>query len=432
MKHIHRPVFAPPSGKQLYSRFNEPLFKNSFFLLVTNVLTSAGGFLFWALAANLYSGEDIGLASALVSAASLVSSLALMGLNFGVMRFLSSEHHKQTLVNTCLTLAFLSSSVFSLGFAVFSPPAGFFLPRDALTMFFIFTCSLSLCYVCGAAFIASRRAHFSFVRNLSMILAQLALLGCLAAPGYAHVSDNGYVGLLSCFSFAALFSLFVALYLLSKTFTPYRLFPGIDLRHLRYVFRLSVGNYLVENFSMLPRYILPIVVLVALGPDESAYFSVALTVSNLLFLVPAAVSNSLFAEGTYSHDRKVFSSNISRSLRLIALILVPMIVVLFAAGKLMLAGFGELYIRNTYVPLCIISLASLPYAVIRLYATVKNIQLDLGPVVRVSLFSAAASIILSVILLEAAGMGITGAALGFTLGQLGGAALAAALHKSGS
>ena len=45
------------------------LFKNSFFMIMNKMLAAGSGFLFWVLAANFYSTGDVGMATALISAA---------------------------------------------------------------------------------------------------------------------------------------------------------------------------------------------------------------------------------------------------------------------------------------------------------------------------------------------------------------------------
>ncbi|NLF01253.1 MAG: hypothetical protein GX601_09785, partial [Anaerolineales bacterium] len=59
-------------GRWLLGRGQEiarqPLFANAGYLFGINVLNGGVGFVFWGLAARLYTAEDIGLGSAIISA----------------------------------------------------------------------------------------------------------------------------------------------------------------------------------------------------------------------------------------------------------------------------------------------------------------------------------------------------------------------------
>ena len=50
--------------KALKKYLNDPLYKNSFFIMLTSISNAGFGFIFWMIAARFYSTADIGLASA--------------------------------------------------------------------------------------------------------------------------------------------------------------------------------------------------------------------------------------------------------------------------------------------------------------------------------------------------------------------------------
>ena len=68
-----------------------PLHSNSVYLVGNSAVVGFLGFMFWVVAARLYTAEDVGLGSALISAALLLSFLARFGLGFGVIRFLPAN-----------------------------------------------------------------------------------------------------------------------------------------------------------------------------------------------------------------------------------------------------------------------------------------------------------------------------------------------------
>ena len=91
-----------------------PLYKNSIFLIASTFLGAGTGFVFWIVAARLYSTEDFGLASAIISAANLIAVLSILGFNVTLVRFIPQTERKSDLINTCMTVVTLTAFVFSL------------------------------------------------------------------------------------------------------------------------------------------------------------------------------------------------------------------------------------------------------------------------------------------------------------------------------
>lgn len=62
-------------------KLKDPLYKNSIFLMLSSVTGAGTGFVFWVIAARFYSAEDVGLASAIVSAMRMIGMLSVLGLD---------------------------------------------------------------------------------------------------------------------------------------------------------------------------------------------------------------------------------------------------------------------------------------------------------------------------------------------------------------
>src|SRR3954447_24882103 len=96
----------------------DSLSRNSAFLLLATVELAAGGFLFWQLAAHLFSAADVGRASALISGSVLISNVALLGMHNSVIRYLHAWDDRADTVNTAVTIVALAAAVGGLGFVV--------------------------------------------------------------------------------------------------------------------------------------------------------------------------------------------------------------------------------------------------------------------------------------------------------------------------
>lgn len=71
----------------MFEKFKDPLYKNSFFIMLTSLSSSGFGFVFWMLAAKLYMKEDVGIATALISSMGMLILLTRFGLDVSIIRF---------------------------------------------------------------------------------------------------------------------------------------------------------------------------------------------------------------------------------------------------------------------------------------------------------------------------------------------------------
>ena len=75
-------------------------------------------------------------------------------------------------------------------------------------------------------------------------------------------------------------------------------------------------------------------------------------IANLLYIIPMATSQSLFAEGSYSE--KELKIQLKKAIKIISLILVPAIVLTLLFGKYIFLAFGKGYSTEGFVFLQII------------------------------------------------------------------------------
>ena len=73
--------------RHLLAAWKEPLYRNSMYLILNSFVMALFGFVFWSLAAKTFSSSEVGLATAVISAVSLVASLSLLGFNTSILKF---------------------------------------------------------------------------------------------------------------------------------------------------------------------------------------------------------------------------------------------------------------------------------------------------------------------------------------------------------
>ncbi len=117
---------------------------------------------------------------------------------------------------------------------------------------------------------------------------------------------------------------------------------------------------------------MPLVVINLLGPEENAYFYVAWAIATLLFSIPGALAQSLFAEG--SHDKRKVGRDVKRSVLMSMVLLLPAILFVWLLGGKMLLAFGGSYSERSIELLRILALAGIPITVERAYFAVLRIR----------------------------------------------------------
>ena len=102
-------------------RRHQDLLRNAGSLLVATGITSALGFVYWVIAARLFSQEAVGYSSAAVSAMGLLGTIGIFGLGTLLIGELPRRSRRAGLVSAALLASGLGSLVLGLGFALAAP-----------------------------------------------------------------------------------------------------------------------------------------------------------------------------------------------------------------------------------------------------------------------------------------------------------------------
>lgn len=352
--------------KKIKSLYTDPLYRNSLALMLNSAVGAFFGLLFWIVAARMMPAKDIGLVTAALSAAALIVGLSRLGLDAGLVRYLPESKNKNglysTIVMVTLVLALVLTAVFMLGINIFSPALSFLRDGLFLPVFFAYIAVTSIYSVQNMAFISIRRADLSLIQNL--------LLG-VRIPILLLIASFGVFGVFSSLGIAFLLTFVFGAFVLKRY--GLSLSNGFDIASIRKTLKFSLGNYTAGIFAMAPTTIIPVMILNTIGAEGSAYFYVAYSVAGLLSMIPAAVSMSLFVEGSHSLPLK---ESVVKSLRLIALLMVPALVFIYFFGDKLLLLFSKEYSEQSFEMLQLLAVSSLFSAVTSIYLTIKKIQRD--------------------------------------------------------
>ncbi|MBN1761707.1 MAG: oligosaccharide flippase family protein [Methanomicrobia archaeon] len=403
-------IWLPKNREEVKQHVSDPLFKNAYFLMLSSVTSAGSGFFFWLIAARFYSAEAVGLASALIAAMGLISTLSLLGFDISLVRFIPERAEKNELINSCLTISFFVALaltvIFIAGLGLWSPSLRIIKEHTALLLLFIvFTVLAPLgALQSQGVFVGFRTTKYSLYQTV-VTFARLGVVPFLVA--------YGAVGIYAASGVTSVLAVGLGLFLTSRLVSGYKPRPRINRDVIAAVFRFSAGNYIARLFEALPGVVLPLLVVNILGPEKNAYFFIAWATVGLLLVIPGATAKSLLTEGSYS--RAELSRNTRRAVKFIALLLGAAIIGIVLLGRYVLWLFGEAYVQNSFEVLAILALGSVPVALNTIYTTIKRVQKELMPVILVSGGTALLTLLGSYLLIQR--MGVIGVGIAWVLGN---------------
>lgn len=387
----------------------QSLYRNSIFLLLAGVVNGGFSFIYWVVAAHLYTQAEVGRATALFAAVSMMAGFGTLGFNNSLIRYLPSVRDRNDLLNTAYTIVGLAATLAGAIFLLVIPLIASklqFVRQSGLFMlvFELFVVSTAISVVLDNNFVAYRSTHYTLLKNFLLNVFELMFL--LAFLGL------GSFGLFASYGLSFFLVAIISFGIMRRKFgfVPH-LKIHVDI--VRTVAKYSLVNYFTTFISSFPAFALPLLVTSTLGASANAIYFVAYNVASILFLIPLGIANAMFAEA--SHDEETLRYLLVRVARITATLLVPglAIVTLFAPEILYL--FGKHYSEQGVSVLRILALCGLCYAVTYPCGAILNVMHRLRPLIFINVFAAAAVIGLARILMQHGG-GLTGAAWGWSLG----------------
>ena len=202
---------------------SDELIKNSFFLLLSTATQGILGAAFWLLAARLFNPDEIGQATALISATILLGYVSLLGLNSSVIRFLPTAVDGDAQIDNGIALPLVVATILATSYVFILPslagPLAFvrhsFLDASD---FVLFTAMTALVLFTDAVFIARRQTKYNLLVDgvvqggtklvLPVALVSAGAFGIVAANGFAATLDVSLAGTVAAFAghtFAGMF-----------------------------------------------------------------------------------------------------------------------------------------------------------------------------------------------------------------------------------
>lgn len=341
-------------------------------LLATTVVTSGLGFVYWTVAARLYSERAVGLGSAAISVMMLLGTIGMAGLgtvliaelplrSVGRARLVAAGLLASAGVSAVLALAYVTMAARlseALGILVSHPAgAGLFVLGVALTGSIL---------VFDQATLGLHRSGLQVWRNTIFSIVKIGLLVALAVA----VHDEVGLGIFVSWIGGTALSMVLLGVLMRRRGMPIAPRPQWSL--LRGLGRTTLAHNWLNLGVQAPRLLIPAVVTATVSASAGGAFYAAWTVVTFLFILPTHLSTALFAVA--SADGAALARKTRLTLRLSLAVGLCGSVVLAIGAPLVLDLFGRSYAREATVPLQVLVLAYLPMMVKTHYVAAARVR----------------------------------------------------------
>jgi O-antigen/teichoic acid export membrane protein len=385
-----------------------PLVRNAASLYGSTIVTSALGFFYWFMAARLLPAASVGIASAIQSAAQLLSVVCVLGLSTLLISELSVDRtHARSLMLTASTVVVGVTTVAALAVAFVVGQTSSNLHEGlsgpaAVIVFVLLSALTAEAVVLDDSCVGLLRGDIQLRRNTVFAVSKLLILPALIVLWPTKTGTELVL--------AWLIGLAISLVLLAMRLD--RLTSGqpshLIFGHLFDRRRAIAGHHWLNISIYAPRQMLPIIVATIVGPAPNAAFTAALLVIGFVNIIPVHLSTVLFALAP--GDEVALRREVRKTMRIclaLALASAPFFLVF---SRLILGAFGTGY-QSATTALILLGLTTYPLAVKTHYVAISRVR---GRMARASVRTLVGGCIeIGLAALGGVRGGITGVALGY-------------------
>jgi O-antigen/teichoic acid export membrane protein len=385
------------------------LVRNAVSLVSTSVVTSALGFVYWTVAARMFTVTDVGQSTTAISAMSLIAPFMVLGFGTALIAKLPTMNSGRVeLVSTAAAVCAVIACLVTLACTLLLPASFLGLPGAGHS---VFTTALFVGGVAAHAvgllldnaLLSATGGGIQLRRNTIHAVVKLTLLVVFAFTLHQYGSLSIYA---SWFIAGVISILAVGIMLIRQFRVPLsRLRPRLStLDGLHFD---AVKHHILNLSLSVPYYTMPIVANVILGSEKAGYLYATWSLAGFVFVLPVALSTALFAAGAKDSSKIVQDFRFSLRSSMAACTAANLIILPF--GGLVLSIFGPAYAANGHLVLIVLCFGGFGVIIRDHHVAVGRIAGDVGR---------------EAALMVALGVGeITGAAIGAWLGGLIGLSL---------
>ncbi|QBJ98808.1 lipopolysaccharide biosynthesis protein [Rhodococcus sp. ABRD24] len=366
-------------------------------LMASSVLTGLLGLVFWAATARLFPADQVGVASALISTAIMLSTLSNLSLGAMYERFLPVAGHRAgVLLISGFGVVALVALVLAVGMIILGPRDVLFENRLEILIYPLFVIALALFAlqdqtVSGLG-VARWAAWKNIVHAVVKLVAVIALAG--TASALSIVASWGVTAALTVVTVFALMRAKV------RRDPRYTLEPDLPpRRELGVYFGSSYG---ISALGSIAPLVVPLLVVVHVGAAANAYFAVTWSIVSALYIMVNLMVGPFVAEAA-AHPEKLVSLAV-RFVRTIAVVAVVGGLGLAFAAPVALQLVGAEY-RTQGTPLLHLAAVFIPLTVVgAVYDGLARVDRKLTLAVVTTCLSTAVIIVGTIVLTRSIGV----------------------------
>ena len=353
-------------------RANWVMLSNASSLIGTMAVTSGLGFVYWWVAAHQYPAAAVGLASATISAMTLLGTVSMWGLGtllIGQLPQLSPARQISFII-TALLLASVAGGILGLLFvpwsSLLSPELSVLATPGNALLFAVGVGLTALTLVLDQALIGLlrggvqlwRNGFFAFAKLIALIVVGFTLSDKLGLNIYATWVLGNLVSLVALGAFATYKGVW------KIAFRP-------DWSVLQGLKKSALSHHALNLGLLAPSLTLPVLVTILLSATANAHFYVAWMIASFIFVGPGSLALVLYAVG--AGNPQLLAQKVRLAIKLTFLIgLAANLVLTFTAGWL-LGFFGSGYASEAEWCLRLLGLGTFALAIKDFYVTIHRI-----------------------------------------------------------
>jgi O-antigen/teichoic acid export membrane protein len=394
---------------------SDSLYRNAGYLLGVNLIGAIISFVFWVVSARIYSQEQIGFASSIISISSFLAIVSGLGVGPGLIRHLSSENDpvpllKTTIINN-LILSLLVGGIYLFISLNNSSKFSELIRNDLImsTGFIFFLSLMSLSSLVQFSFQGFRESRFAFWHIILWDVLGLLFLVVFYNLGFQNI---GIVPIQALSLFIAnIISYFYFLPRIIKRYSfKFEYSFGLFSKLLPY----SIGSFGADLLYRAPLLVTPMIVLNIVDAKASANVYFAWMMGWMITSPGQSLAASVFSEG--SNDPHQLINLITKSLKNAILVTFLISIIIFFISPQLLLIFGKAYSIDAANVLKWLASSAIFVVLNSLYFAILKVNKRIKELISVSLLSALVYLGITIYFLGKVGIVSTG--IGWFFSQL--------------
>ncbi len=330
---------------------NSVLLLNAASLVSTTAVTSVLGFAYWWAAARLFPPDAVGLASAAISAMTLLGTVSTLGLGTLLIGELPRQPGK------AVSESFLALRANGGVIAFFALGVGL----TAVTL----VLDQSLIGLLQGKLQLGRNTLFALAKLIALLLVGLLLW------------QKNWFALYATWSVASLFSLLALVDYVLRKGRIWRREHRPQWNLLRKLGPSALQHYALNMILQIPDKVLPVLVTVILSVTANAGFYVASMLASFVYVGSSALTMVLYA--TTSADPSALVQRSRLTIGIALLVCSVASIILFLGARPLLLLFGHAYAEQATWSLRLLGLAAFPLIIKNHYIALCRIEQRIVP-----------------------------------------------------